>query len=143
VLLAIAVGYQSFVLIPGLQQQLVEADRMQAVPQVFLSLARGGPEVVEVTRGERYASMTLSRSINRQISSYRVDLQDSTGRTIESRTVAPPPDRDELTVKISLQGLAGGLYTFVVTGLESEGSRTPASDSIRYPFKLEWRDAPR
>ena len=56
--------------------------------------------------------------------------------------MAGRPNGDELTMMVSVHGLAAGAYTLVVAGLESEAG-TPASDSIRYPFKLEWRDAPR
>lgn len=142
-LLAIAVGYQSFVLIPGLRQQISDVDGLQAAPEVFLSVARSEPPVVQLTPGDRFASVRLSRSLDRAFPHYRVDLQDSTGRTIQSRTVAGRPNGDELTMMLSVHRLAAGAYTLVVAGLESESSRTPASDSIRYPFKLEWRDAPR
>ena len=87
---------------------------------------------------ERQAQPQLDRAFPH----YRVDLQDSTGRTIQSRAVAGRPNGDELTMMVSVHGLAAGAYTLVVVGLESE-TGTPASDSIRYPFKLEWRDAPR
>lgn len=142
-LLAIAVGYQSFVLIPGLRQQISDVDGLQAAPEVFLSVARSEPPVVQLTPGDRFASVRLSRTLAREFPYYRVDLQDSTGRTIQSRTVAGRPNGDELTMMLSVHRLAAGAYTLVVAGLESESSRTPASDSIRYPFKLEWRDAPR
>ena len=141
-LLAIAVGYQSLVLIPGLRQQLADGGGLQAAPDVFLSVARGEPPVLQLTPGDRFASVRLSRSLDRAFPHYRVDLQDSTGRTIQSRTVAGRPNGDELTLMVSVHGLAAGAYTLVVVGLESEAG-TPASDSIRYPFKLEWRDAPR
>jgi anti-sigma factor RsiW len=142
-LLAALVGYQSLVLIPGLRQQLHDADGVQAAPAFFLSVARGEPPVIQVTPGDRRVSVTLSRTFDRAFPYYRVDVLDASGRTIDSRPVRGGAAGEELTVSIPVLGLPAGSYAIVVAGLESESSRTPASDSIRYPFKLEWRDAPR
>jgi putative zinc finger protein len=141
--LLVALGYQTLVVVPGLRQQLRNADGLQAAPAYFLSVARGEPPVVQLTPAERVASITLSRSLDRPFPYYRVDVLDGSGRLMQSGTVPARPGGEELTVTLHAQGLPAGAYTFVVAGLESEASRTPASDSIRYPFRLEWRDAPR
>ena len=142
-LFACLAGYQMFVVVPSLRQEVREAGSVQSAPSYFLSIARGDPPVVALSGSERVVGLTLSRSLDRSFPFYRYDLQDSTGRTIESGTLRAAASGDELHVIVPVRQLPAGSYAIVVAGLESESSTTPASDSVRYPFTLTRRDSAR
>jgi hypothetical protein len=49
----------------------------------------------------------------------------------------------ELPLLLKVSDLPSGPYVVVVTGMESESSQTPASDTARYPFTLDRRETAR
>jgi len=142
-LLVSLIGYQMLILVPSLRQQLREAEGLQTAPSYFLSIARGAAPVITVSANERVVSLTLSRTFDRAFPFYRFDVQDASGRSIMSDTLRARTAGDELQILLPLRGLPAGSYVIVVAGLESESSRTPASDFARYPFTLDRRDSAR
>jgi hypothetical protein len=137
------IGYQSLIQVPGLRQQLREAEALQTAPSYFLSIARGEPAVIAVTPNERLVSLTLSRSFDRAFPFYRFDVQNANGQSVVSDTLRAPVRGDELQILLPVRGLPAGSYVIVVAGLDSQSSQTPASDSVHYPFTLDRRESAR
>jgi hypothetical protein len=137
------VAYQALILVPGLRQQLREADGVQTAPSYFLSVSRGEAPVITVSGEERLVSLTLSRNVERPFPFYRFEVHDASGRTIMADTLRAPSSGDELHVLLPTRGLPSGSYVIVVGGLDSRSSRTAGSDSARYPFTLDRRDSTR
>ena len=141
--LVAVVAYQSLILVPGLRRDLRQAEDLQTAPSYFLSVARGQAPVIPVTSGERVVTLTLSSSFDRTFPFYRVDVQDAGGRSIQSNVVRPVGRGEELPLLLKVRDLPSGPYVVVVSGIESASSQTPASDTARYPFTLDRRDATR
>jgi hypothetical protein len=137
------VGYHTLILVPGLRQQLREAEGLQAVRSYFLSVSRGDAPVITVSGEERLVNLTLSRNVERPFPFYRFEVHDASGRTIMADTLRAPGSGDELQVLLPTRGLASGSYAIVLGGLDSRAGGTAGSDSTRYPFTIDRRDSTR
>jgi len=137
------VAYQSLIVMPTLRHDLRQAESLQTAPSYFLSVARGPAPVIALSSGERAVTLTLSRSFDRTFPFYRVDVQDAHSRSIQSSVVRPVGTDQELPLLLKVSDLPSGPYVVVVTGMESESSQTPASDTARYPFTLDRRETAR
>ena len=135
-------SYQGFVVIPRLESRVHSAESLQAVPSYFLTLSRAEAPTIKVAPEERHVAVTLSRSWDRPFPSYRVELQDASGRTVQAEKVSARSAQDgELDLLLPVAQLATGSYVLVVEG-EGEGGATgdgAQAPIARYSFKLERR----
>jgi len=137
-------AYQGFVIIPRLEEKVQRADTLQAVPSYFLSLSRSEAPVVAVSAEDWQVALTLSRSWDRPLSVYRVELQDASGRTVLGETLRSrlAAEGDELEVLLPVRRLAAGSYVLVVEGVDGgAGGGTTAGrvPVARYSFHLQRR----
>ncbi|HKE19964.1 MAG TPA: hypothetical protein VKB80_34055 [Kofleriaceae bacterium] len=135
-------SYQGFVVIPRLESRVDRAESLQAVPSYFLTLSRAEAPTIKVAPEERHVAVTLSRSWDRPFPSYRVELQDAQGRTVQAEKVSARSAQDgELDLLLPVAELATGSYVLVVEG-EGEGGATgdgAQAPIARYSFNLDRR----
>ncbi len=137
-------AYQGIVTIPRLEDQVQRAEALQAVPSYFLSLSRSEAPVVAVSADDRQVALTLSRSWDRALSVYRVELQDASGRAVFSETLRSlrAAQGDELEVLLPVRGLPAGSYVLVVQGVNDGpegGAAAGPVPAARYSFHLQRR----
>jgi Putative zinc-finger len=130
-LLLCLAGYQRLIVIPGLQQQLAQANSPQAIPVFALpSVTRGAEPEIKAPPSSRfgiYFDVATPSS-----SGYSCEFQDASGAV---RLAVPAWPTPEGTIYLELPGsqFRAGEYTLVVR-TKGAGSREVG----QYPFKLEY-----
>jgi len=139
--LAGAAAYQGLVVIPSLRSDLQQAEALRAVPFQPLTVSRGEPPSIVVSKGDRFVLLALSQSSDRPHAVYRCQLQDATGRTLRSEIIRPAAVGEELQVLLPVATLPAGAYVLAVEGLPGAAASSSAGvvSTARYAFTLEWR----
>jgi hypothetical protein len=117
--LALTVGYQSLVTVPGLR----EATSTQALSPVMLRGAtRGAVPVVTVSPGQRFVTLALD-VMTSSTKELRYDLLDEAGNTLLSGRTPLPPTGAPLYLLISADELGRqGRHTLIVRDPDSSGA---------------------
>lgn len=131
-LLAIA-GYQQFLVIPQLRQELADRDTARAVPGIALrSAARGaGPSLI-VDASQPYAVLQADVFSDRPVDTYVASLVDSSGRVQFRTQLAAPEPGLPVTLLVPVRTLAPGEYTLVVNENDQAGA-----EAGRFTFTLQ------
>lgn len=121
-------SYQNLVVIPKLRREVAEATAPQYLPSYALkSVARGNDQVITVPKGSRYFHLLLDKTWEQSAASYRVELQDASGKTQLALDV---PASDPLNLLLPVARLTAGSYTLVVRG-------PGGAELARHPFDLQ------
>jgi hypothetical protein len=129
--------YQAAVLVPRLQRQLADAETIQPTAMHFLSISRGGSNVIRLGKDTHAIGLTLSTGSGPRFAYYRCELQEPGGRVVKAAVLPAPAPGNELSVALSARGLRPGNYELVLHGLESAAGPAAPADIFRYPFVLE------
>jgi hypothetical protein len=129
-LLLAVIGYQNFVVYPGLKQA---ANSPYVVPAAAINIAsRGATPAITAKTGEPFILLVNVPSESR-FSSYIADLYDSSGKIQWSLPISAETANDTVPVRIPGQH-AAGTYALAVRGIP-QGNGTPAEIG-RQPFEL-------
>ena len=142
--LILLIGYQNLVTFPALRHS---AGQPHLLASVTLHGATRGADHQQITADPSQGlalPVALESSLAGQpdlpaFVSYRLDLQDSTGKSLWSRqTPAPAPDADgqrQLLLDLPASMLHEATYTLAVSGIADNGESTPVA---RYIFDLHF-----
>jgi hypothetical protein len=116
--IALAAGYQSLVVVPGLRQ----AVSPQSLSPVMLREAtRGSLPVVTVSSGQRFVTLGVD-VMTRSTQDIAYDLRDATGNTILSGRTSPPPSGIPLLLLLPADELGPGRHALIVRDTDSSGA---------------------
>lgn len=132
VLLLCVVGYQRLIVIPGLQQQLAQAEAPQAIPVFAVpGVSRGAEPVITAPARGRFG--VYFDVATPSASGYSCEFRDASGAV---RLTVQAQSTSDGTVYLELQRsrLPEGEYTLVV---KTRGSGS--QEAGQYPFKLKYQ----
>lgn len=138
-MLGVPAAYLAFVEVPRLRSALADAESPQAATWQFLSVSRGEPPVVKVTKTTRMVGLTLSKSSERVFPFYLCEVRELGDRVVSRAVVPGPGPGAELQILIPVSVMPPGAYVLHLAGLESATS-TAGADLARYPFTLQLRE---
>jgi hypothetical protein len=117
--LAVAVGYQSLVTVPGLRRVIAP----QSLSPVMLREAtRGTVPVVAVSRGQRFVTIGVDVTTTSSSRDVRYDLLDTAGNTLLSGQTPLPPSGVPLLLLLPADELGGpGRHTLILRDPGSSG----------------------
>lgn len=139
--LLLALGYQNFVTLPALRLQATQPRLLAWVP--LHGATRGGAPIFVSADHQRGVALPIDLSPepgSPAYTSYAFDLLDAQGKLIWSGVLAAPQTGDaSQRVLLAIPGglLRNGSYTVAVSGVETQGNRTPVD---RYVFDLVFTD---
>jgi hypothetical protein len=134
--LLVVVGYQNFVIVPGLKAELTSATTPQVLNSVSLIRAHaqaGGTQARTIRRGQGLL-LSVEFPSDERFSSYLGKLHSPSGKVLSSVSITPEQARD--TVFVHVPGLReSGTYDFEVVGVGQDPS---SSASVgHYSFDLQ------
>jgi hypothetical protein len=130
VLLICLAGYQRLVVIPGLQAELAESRKPQAVDTFAIrALSRGAEQAIKApARGHFVIYFDVATPSS---SGYSCEFRDASG-AVRFTVAAPPAPGGTVNLVLNGSELPRGEYTLVVT------TRDATTKEVgRYPFKVE------
>lgn len=137
-LLAVGVGYQSFVTVPRLQDRLNEFSRPQAYQSFALRpLTRGEDLVLRVPKGRRFVGLSVHVDPRHSFQTYRGEILDETGVVrISVVSTAPVAPGYPLEFLLPTSSLTPGAYEMVVRGVNPSSLDSPGTETGTYRFVI-------
>jgi len=138
VVLALALGYQSFVAIPRIKRSSLSAVA-QPLPTLSLTTSgsRGGAGIPEITVARRDPfGIFVDIPVEGSFTAYSCAILSSDGKDMFDIHLSPEQVKDTVQLFIPGEALRPGTYNLVIFG-HSTGQRIPASEIGRYPFVLK------
>ncbi len=134
--LACAVAYQMFIVIPGLRRQLSEALAPQAVTSnVLPPISRGESRALEVPSGGRFYAIYMDPAWGESFASYVCTVQDESGATKFSVRLPAPPVGKPIQILMARSLLPSGRYAVVISNAAEDGK--PQAELARYSLVLK------
>jgi len=130
------VGYQRFVVIPGLRAQLAEVTAPQLLPSFALHAAsRGSQQTIVVPANAHFFNLYFDVAVE-SASGYSCEILDGSGSVRFREHLVQPksPSGGTMNLLVGRSRLSAGDYTLVVS---AESPRTV--EIGRYPFKVEFQ----
>jgi hypothetical protein len=116
--IALAAGYQSLVVVPGLRQAL---SPQSLSPVMLREATRGSVPVVTVSSGQRFVTLGVD-VMTQSTRDIAYDLLNATGNTILSGRTPVPPSGVPLLLLLPADELGQGRYTLIVRDTDSSGA---------------------
>jgi hypothetical protein len=114
------VGYQALVVVPGLREQLRQAQAPQATASYVLQpLARGDERTTEVPKGYRAYELVIDKAWEKSYAEYVCIFEDEAGAARLSVRVPAPAPNKPLQILMSRDQIPSGRYKVVVHGDET------------------------
>jgi hypothetical protein len=137
-LLLIVLGYQNFVTNPKLQREVALANVPQVLPSVLLVSARDTtvPEITAQHNGD--ALIFLDIPAEHIFPSYVAELHDPEGKLLWSLPIAGAAAKDTVSIQIPSSPSGSGLYTLVLSGIETNPERR--TEIRQYKFQLKYEN---
>ena len=137
-LLLIVLGYQNFVTTPKLQREVALANVPQVLPSVPLVSARD-TSVPEITAPHNGAALVfLDIPAEHLFPSYVAELHDPEGKLQWSLPIAGTAAKDTVSIQIPSSPSGSGLYTLVLSGIETNPERR--TEIRQYKFQLKYEN---
>jgi hypothetical protein len=137
-LLLIVLGYQNFVTTPKLQREVALATVPQVLPSVSLVSARD-ISVPEITAQHNGASLVfLDIPAEHVFPSYLAELHDPAGKLQWSLPIAGAAAKDTVSIQIPSSPSGSGLYTLILSGIETNPERR--TEIRQYKFQLKYEN---
>ncbi|HEY1800937.1 MAG TPA: zf-HC2 domain-containing protein [Terriglobales bacterium] len=137
-LLLIVLGYQNFVTTPKLQREVALANVPQVLPSVSLVSARD-TSVPEITAQHNGAALIfLDIPAEHVFPSYVAELHDQAGKLQWSLPIAGGAAKDTVSIQIPSSPSGSGLYTLVLSGIETNPERR--TEIRQYKFQLKYEN---
>jgi len=137
-LLLIVLGYQNFVTTPKLQREAALANVPQVLPSVSLVSARD-TSVPEINAPHNGAALVfLDVPAEHVFPSYVAELHDQAGKLQWSLPISGAAAKDTVSIQIPSSPSGSGLYTLVLSGIETNPERR--TEIRQYKFQLKYEN---
>src|SRR6185312_14194061 len=137
-LLLIVLGYQNFVTTPKLQREAALANVPQVLPSVSLVSARD-TSVPEINAPHNGAALVfLDVPAEHVFPSYVAELHDQAGKLQWSLPISGAAPKDTVSIQIPSSPSGSGLYTLVLSGIETNPERR--TEIRQYKFQLKYEN---
>jgi hypothetical protein len=137
VLLAALVGYQSAILIPGLNREIRDLNQAQSPPTALLKSVRSGTLPVVSIDGDRFCHLQLDFNPETPGTRYFVELQSQSSEVVLT-TIIPAAQPDALTnVLIPSSALEAGSYTLILRSTAGPDGNEPGAELARFLFDVQ------
>lgn len=136
-LLLIVLGYQNFVTTPKLQREAALANVPHILPSVSLISARD-TRVPQITAQHNGAALVfLDIPAEHVFPSYVAELHDQAGKLQWSLPIAGAAAKDTVSIQIPSSPSGSGLYTLVLSGVETNPERRTEIQQYKFQLKYE------
>lgn len=137
-LLLIVLGYQNFVTTPKLQREAALANVPQILPSVSLVSARD-TSVPEITAQHNGAALVfLDVPAEHVFPSYVAELYNPASKLQWSLPISGAAAKDTVSIQIPSSPSGSGLYTLVLSGIETNPERR--TEIRQYKFQLKYEN---
>jgi hypothetical protein len=131
-------AYQALVVVPGLREQVRQAQAPQATASYVLQpLSRGDERKTEVPKNYRSYELVVDKAWEKSYAEYLWSFVDEAGATHLSVRVPAPPPNKPLQILISRNQLPSGQYKVIVRGAAPGGEPEAELDRFLLFLKLD------
>jgi hypothetical protein len=131
-------AYQAVVVVPGLREQVRQAQAPQATASYVLQpLSRGDERTTEVPKNYRAYELVVDKAWEKSYAEYLWSFVDEAGATRLSVRVPAPAPSKPLQILISRNQLPSGQYKVIVRGAAPGGEPEAELDRFLLFLKLD------
>ena len=136
----LVIGFQNFVTVPRLKQEVAVATQPQIMPAVALVDGQSRGEEVRTVEAKAHQSFLLSVDIpaDGRFSEYICSLESPSGKTVWQLKIQPSQAADTVPIQVPADSTEAGVNTLRVQGVAANGQTAPV-DVVKYRFLLQIR----